>query len=480
MSSSLNLNHVSIVGAGLGGTLMSIYLAQAGVGVTIYERQKFEKDRDYSNRRSFNVTISERGLKALERVGILERVLQKTIPVRGRMCHTLDGCTQFYPYGIEGKDELYAIRRQDMNEVLVECAMEHPNVRFELGQQCTHVDKQSGQLTLCDVDNPSNTQTVESDFVIGADGAFSTVRDQMQRGERADFRKDFLDWGYREIIFPAGPDGSYQMDPNAIHIWPRGNFMLFALPNPDGSFTGSFNCPFNADLDFSDPETVQTFFEAQFPDVVEMLPNIGHEISRIPVSHFVTVRTSKWYHNDKIVLLGDAAHGIIPFYGQGMNSAFEDCYTLLDCLADHPEDRTTAFAAYQHERKRHADAIADLSIENFVELRDNVRSPFLQARKEIDLALYKRFPNHWQPLHILISHTSMKHADALDKCRRRERLIRWLGMDVLVLGLAITKMPRLIEESVRSFSLKDLRKKRMQKGDVVSNPAMSSSMLRAE
>lgn len=479
MKSSMNFNQVNIVGAGLGGTLMAIYLAQQGVDVTIFERQKFEKSSNRSNRRSFNVTLSERGLKALERVGIEDRVLERTIRVGGRMCHMLDGSTQFYPYGIAGKDDLFAIRRQDMNEVLLECAGELPNIHLELGMQCTDVDKQSGRLSVYDVKNPFHTKTVESDFVIGADGAFSTVREQMQIGERADFRKDFLDWGYREIIFPAGKNGSYQMPPNAIHIWPRGKFMLFALPNPDGSFTGSFNCPFDAELDFSNPDLVQEFFQEQFPDVVEMLPDIGYEISRIPVSHFVTVRTSKWYHEDKIVLLGDAAHGIIPFYGQGMNSAYEDCYTLMDSLTEHPDDRATAFDTYQNERKRHADVIADLSIDNFIELRDNVRSPFLQARKEIDLALYKRFPNRWQPLHILISHTDVKHADALEQCKRRENICRWLGMDLAVFALAMTKMPRLIAEHVRSFNITRFWKNRRASEELASSPALPS-MARAE
>lgn len=471
---NINFNKVIIVGAGLGGTLMAIYLAKQGVDVTVYERQKFEKIRNKSARRSFNVTLSERGLKALARVGIKERVLEYTIPVRGRLCHTLDGCTQFYPYGIDGKDELQAIRRGDMNEVLLECAAELPNIQIEFGKLCTQIDKQTGQLSICDVDNPSSAETVEADFVIGADGTFSIVREQMQIGERADFRKDFLDWGYREIVFPASDEGTYRMPPNALHIWPRGNYMFFALPNPDGSFTGSFNCPFDTDLDFTNPDELTEFFKEQFPDVHEMLPNIGNEIGRVPHSHFVTVRTSKWYHNDKIVLLGDAAHGIIPFYGQGMNSAFEDCYTLMDALFEHADDRVAAFDAYQTERKRHADAIADLSIDNFIELRDNVRSPFLQARKEIDLALYRLVPNLWKPLHILISHTDVKHADAVDACQKRDRICRWFGLGFAVFILGLTKMPRLMVEYARSTNRGIFWKKRTKLSNISSEQSLAS------
>jgi kynurenine 3-monooxygenase len=272
-------------------------------------------------------------------------------------------------------------------------------------------------------------------MLIGADGAFSTVRQRMQRGERADYRQDFLAWGYKEMTLASGPDGAHQMERHGLHIWPCGDHMLFALPNLDGSFSGVCILPFRGKHSFEEirtDEEVLALFHGHFADALPLMPNLLAEFSSNKICEFITIRTSQWHYKDKVVLLGDAVHSVVPFYGQGMNAAFEDCAVLSECLDRHPGDQRAAFAEYQALRKPNTDVLADLSVENFHELRDTVRRPIVEARKRTSIFLNRLFAQHSIPLYTMVSHSNLPYAECVERARRQHRVARWFGLDLVV------------------------------------------------
>jgi kynurenine 3-monooxygenase len=258
----------------------------------------------------------------------------------------------------------------------------------------------------------------------------------MQHGERANYRQEFLAWGYKELRIPAGPGGTFAMEKNALHVWPRGDRMLLAIPNRDGSFTCTCILPFQGEDSFASLRSdvqVRSFMHAQFGDVASLMPTLIDDFTGHRTAEFVTIRTSPWHYKDRVVLIGDACHAVYPFYGQGMNAAFEDCSELNQCLGRHEEDWGAAFEAFYGLRKRNTDVLADLSRENFVELRDTVRSPILVTRKKVTAEIHRRFPKVCVPLYTLVTHTTMPYAEALARAQRQDRMLRWLGLDVVVL-----------------------------------------------
>ncbi|MFD0890711.1 FAD-dependent oxidoreductase, partial [Streptosporangium algeriense] len=259
------------------------------------------------------------------------------------------------------------------------------------------------------------------DAVIGADGVFSRVRAHMQHGLRADLHQEFLEWGYKELTIPAADDGSPRTRLEALHVWPGEDALIVAHPNRDNSLTGTLFLPFERFGEITDPEA---FLAGRFPDTRELMPYLAKEYAEHPVGHLVSIRTSPWHHRDRVALIGDACHAVYPFYGQGMNSALEDCTVLDRCLGDHPDDLEAAFAAYQRLRKPHTDVLDELSKQNFVELRDRLRSPLHLARKKADLLLARLFPGRWVPLYTMVSHTTIPYADALARARRQDALLR--------------------------------------------------------
>ncbi len=435
---------IVIIGAGLTGTLMAILLAKRGAQVEVIERLDYTDGVPFSNRRSFNITISSRGVAGMKEAGIWERVKARTIPITGRMCHMGMEQTEF-PYSSDRSAKLHSARRADVNDELLICAREYPSIQFQFGCNITALDKNTGQVKYASIATGEEYSIEDADFVIGADGVFSTVRQMIHKGERAEYHQRFLDWGYREVFIPAGSNLSsgaaeYRMSENALHVWPRGDLMMFALPNPDGSFTGNFIYPMDREGDFKVPGRMKSVFRQEFPDVAAVVPDIEEHFNSIPVSYFPTQRNSKWYHGDKFVLLGDAAHSTVPFYGQGMNSSFESALELLSCLERHAgENREVAFKEYQEARKPHTDAVADLSIENFMELRSNFQLLIPQARRRVEVLLYKLFPTRYQPLHMLVSHTQTKYLDAIEHCQKRDRMLRYCGIDLLVWSMAGTE-----------------------------------------
>jgi kynurenine 3-monooxygenase len=429
---------IIVIGAGLVGTLGAIMLARRGAAVEIIERQTQEAVRAFSNRRSFNVTISSRGKAALEAAGIWDRVEKQTIPITGRMCH-MGELAEAFPYSPDCELALHGARRSDINTELLDAALE-AGVKIRFGWTVTDLDKASGAITIAPVSGQQDPEVIEdADFVIGADGVNSVVRRLIHRDERTNFSQRYLDWNYREISIPAGTDPAspWLMDPHSLHIWPRGDLMMFALPNPDGSFTGNFIYPMEKEDDFARRGKIEEVLRTEFPDVLRLVPDAEERLRATPASYFQTQRNSKWFCNDKFVLVGDAAHATVPFYGQGMNSGFESMVELLTQLERFSADeRAKAFAVYQANRKPHTDAVADLSIANFEELRSNFRHILPQARRRIDVLLYRMLPRHYIPLHIKISHSVTDYQTAIDECERRDRILRLFGFDLMVLAFA--------------------------------------------
>lgn len=468
MSHSTGHNNVVIVGAGLAGSLMAIFLARRGYRVDLYERRPDSRNEPVERCRSINMTLAERGLRALDEVGILQQVLDLTVTVKGRMVHEVSGPVKFQPYGKNEKEVIHAIMRKDLNIALINHAETFPNVKIHFRKQCVGIDKPARRISFID-NQAGEAFVVEPTFVIGADGTFSTTRQQMHRGERANYDQQFLERGYKELTIDPAPDGGWRLPEHALHVWPRGSCMLMCIANHDGSFTCTCVLPFEGELSFSSLKTetaVRDFLFGQFPDLMPLMSNAVQNFMSNAPSEFITTRTNFWHYKDFCVLLGDACHTVVPFYGQGMNAAFEDCSILDQCIERHRGDLETAFREFQHLRKRNTDALATLSIENFIELRDKVRSRRLTAKKKVDLFMANLLPGIWVPLYTLISHTTIPYADAVERAKKQNRLARFLGVDLLLWLLVAAllsragfnrlklTLPRLLERQVEVSKLK--------------------------
>jgi kynurenine 3-monooxygenase len=403
MISPTSSKQVTVMGAGLVGAMIAIVLARKGHKVTVFEKRPDLRKVKWEDGRTINLALSERGWNALRLIGLEEAVRQMSIPMPGRMIHALDGKTAFQPYGQEG-EAIYAVSRMQLNELMMNMA-EKEGVRFVFEQKCQHVNLEHSIIYLNNIDTDEQ-QALKTDVIVGADGVFSMVRSMMQRTNRFNYQQQYIDHGYKELTIPAGQGGSYLIEKHALHIWPRGHFMFIALPNPDGSFTGTFFFPYEGEPSFDSlktPAQVRNFFESTFPDVLALAPGIVDEYFRNPVSALVTVRCYPWTYKDNIFLIGDAAHGVVPFYGQGMNAGFEDCVVFSQLLDIHQGDWASLLRAYQQQRKPNADAIADLALENFIEMRDKVADSRFLLRKKIEAHLHQRYPDRWIPLYTMIA-----------------------------------------------------------------------------
>ena len=426
-----------IVGAGLAGSMAAGYLARRGYAVEVYERRSDPRAAVAGEGRSINLGLSARGMRALDELGLLGDVRKRSVPMRGRVVHHPDGSVAFQPYGVREHEILHSVLRSELNAVLVDAAEAH-GARFEFRQRLDRLDRDAPGVRLVDEDTGA-VREVTADLVVGADGAFSTVREQMQHGLRADVRREYLEWGYKELTIPVRPDGLPAVRLEALHVWPGEAGLMVAHPNLDGSLTCTLFLPFDGDPSFAtldSPDAVGGFMRTHFGDAVALMPRLVEEFFDHPVGHLVTVRTTPWRHADKVVLVGDACHAVYPFYGQGMNSAFEDCLVLDACLADHPRDRAAALAAYERQRRPHTDVLADLSARNFVELRDRVHRPGYALKAAADRALTRLAPRAWAPLYTMVSHTTTPYAEALARAQRQDRILRYAAGTVAA-GAAI-------------------------------------------
>ncbi|QSB16310.1 FAD-dependent monooxygenase [Natronosporangium hydrolyticum] len=437
------LGRVAVVGAGLAGSLLAVLLGRRGFAVDVFERRGDPRAGGEAEGRSINLGISARGIRALRAVGLWDGMAPSLVPMRGRVIHQPGAPLRFQPYGTRPEEILHSIRRNELNAVLVDRAEKEPAVRFHFGWRGSELDRDGGRLTLTKP-GTGERRTVEADLIIGADGAFSEVRQLMHRGLPVNYRQDFLDWGYRELTIRSNPDGSARTPIEALHVWPSRRGLVVAHPNTDNSLTCTVLLPHHDDPQRPDQPSfdsltteaaVASFFATEFGDLPELVPDLADQYFAHPVSQLVTIRTAPWHHRDRVVLVGDACHAIYPFYGQGMNSAFEDCLVLDDCLARYGVSET-ALATYQQSRKPHTDVLADLATDNFIELRDRVRNPLHMLRAQADLALHRLAPQLWQPLYRMVSHTAIPYADALRRAQRQDRLLTW-GAAAATVGTAL-------------------------------------------
>ena len=425
-----------LIGSGLAGGLLAAYLGRRGYEVDLYERRADPRDGNIVGGRSINLAISTRGIHALEQIGIAEEALQHAIPMRGRMIHDRSGALHFSPYDVDPKKCINSIGRAALNTTVIEAAQRYPNVRVHFNHKCTGVDLESASAGLETVEG---AVTAQGDAVIGVDGAFSSVRKSMQ-SQVANFQYDesYLAHGYKELTIPPGPDGSWQMEKNALHIWPRKSFMMIALPNPDGSFTCTLFWEFEGARSFGTTKTdddVRRFFEEEFPDAMPLMPSLLDDFRNNPTGSLVTIRCAPWFYRDKACLVGDAAHAVVPFYGQGMNAAFEDCVVLDECLEQFPENRERAFAEYFRRRKENADALADLAIGNFIEMRDKTASKTFRAKKKLDHALEAALPGMYLPLYTMVTFTRIPYSAAARRARLQDRILYTAIFSLLSIGI---------------------------------------------
>lgn len=433
-----------VVGAGLAGAMLAAELGRAGHRVRLLERRSDPRVGPVDAGRSINLAISARGLHALKRIGLKDEILRLAIPLGGRMIHPVRGPLAFQPYGTAGH-AINSVSRADLNAALLDAAERSGDVTIRFGRRCIGADLEAGTVTTVDAPTGLDPE-IHSGTIIGADGAYSAVRSEMVRREREDYSQEFLAHGYKELVIPAGPGGAPRLERHALHIWPRGGYMMMAMANRDGSFTVTLYLAFEGPNSFAElatPAALRAFFERTFPDSIPLLPTLMQDFFSNPTGALVTIRSQPWQLDGKVVLLGDAAHAIVPFFGQGANAAFEDCLALEAALARHPDELARAFAEYEAERLPNANAIADLALGNFHEMRDAVASPLFRLEKRGEVLLHRLFPRWFVPLYTMISFTLIPYAEARERARKQKRVIRAiLAMLVLGIGLAVWALLR--------------------------------------
>ena len=415
---------IAIIGAGLVGSLLGIYLAKRGHKVRIFERRGDMRNEAVVAGRSINLALSDRGIKALKEVGIAEDVMKIAIPMPGRFIHHKDGSHAFQPYGKEGQ-AINSVSRGELNKKLMDLAEQH-GVEILFHHHCTAIDWSKNEISF-----QVNTEVVTESFEVmfAADGAYSAARLQhMLNHSMFQYQQFYIDCGYKELSFPAGENGAFLLDKNALHIWPRKDYMLIALANQDGSFTGTLFFPFEGDTSFSKLDTnekVAEFFTKEFPDVMEMIPDLTSQFFHNPTSSLVTVKCFPWIREDKFALIGDAAHAIVPFFGQGMNCGFEDCSVLNQLMDKHGDDWTSLLQEFQELRKPDADAIADLAVNNFTEMRDKVADPAFLLQKKIEAGLHEKYPNQWVPAYSQVTFSPhIRYSEALKRGQMQEEIMQ--------------------------------------------------------
>jgi kynurenine 3-monooxygenase len=426
-------DEVAIVGAGLAGALLACYLGRDGRRVAVYEKRADPRLGSSDRGRSINLALSVRGIHALREIGLADEVLWNSVLMRGRMMHARDGTLTFQPYGKDDSEALHSVSRAGLNRLLVEAAARHESVRFRFGHRCTGLDAHGDAVEF--LDEKQAPVAVQAGVVVGADGAYSAVRAWMQKREGFNYHQEYLSHGYKELTIPAGPGGAYRIEKHALHIWPRGSFMMIALPNLDGSFTCTLFWPFEGPNSFAALKAeadVLAFFRDQFPDAVPLLPALAEEFLTNPTGSLVTIRCQPW-RVERAVLVGDACHAVVPFLGQGMNAAFEDCTVLHRCLVEAGWDWERASARYEALRKEHTDTLADLCVENFIEMRDRVASPWFVLKKRLAVLLHALFPRRYLPLYTMIEFTRIPYADAVRRARRQNRIVGAVVVALLLL-----------------------------------------------
>ena len=419
-----------IIGGGLAGSLLAIVLARRGFRPTVLERSASFAADPAAGGRSINLAMAERGRQALRRVGLLERIEPIMIPMRGRMVHDLAGQQEFLPYGQRPEEQIYSVSRALLNDELYRAARDDYGVHYQFETLCEAVDPDSGAVT---VEHKGQRSELADGVVFALDGAGSVIRRGLAEAGRITSSETLLDHGYKELTI-AERNGDFALDPAALHIWPRGGYMLIALPNPDRTFTATLFLQHEGDPSFqqlNNHAKRAEFFTANFADAVPLIPDLEAEFQRNPTGEMGTVRARPWSLGRRLLLLGDAAHAIVPFHGQGMNAAFEDCVVLDELIDKLGDDWAVVFERLEDRRIRNADAIADMALENYLEMRDTVRDPKFALRKALSFELEQRFPGRFIPRYSMVMfHAEIPYSEAQRRGALQDEILNRLLKDV--------------------------------------------------
>ena len=443
-----------ISGGGPVGCVLAVLLRRRGWEVTVLERRPDPRRAAIPAGRSINLVLTARGLRGLARIGLREEVLSITVPVLGRMMHDREGRLAWQPYGKDPSERNHSVSRAELQRFLLDRA-EAAGARVEFEQAVTGLDLARGELQ---VRSPQGARALPARHVFGCDGGPSAVREALARTGSVDARLEPLPWGYKELTFPAREDGGWSMEQTALHIWPRGAHMLMGLPNRDGTFTGTVYLPWEGECAsfqaLGERGAVEAFFRTEYPDAVPLLGDLAGAFLANPTGHLETVRCRPWHHQDRVLLVGDAAHGVVPFFGQGLNCGFEDCAVLDDLFAAHPDDPGALFAAFSARRKPDADAIADMALENFVEMRDKVGDPGFLLRKRVESRLEREMPLAFRSRYALVVYSKVPYAVAREVGRAQDELLAELCRGITApeqvdLGRAGTLIQERIEPVLR-------------------------------
>ena len=426
---------VAIVGAGLTGSLLACFLARRGLSVTLYERRPDPRTGQAERGRSINLAISERGLNALRRIGLVDQVMADALPMKGRMIHPVSGPLDFHPYSASGDRAINSISRGALNNALLSAAASAPGVSVEFEHRLVELDSQAGRMVFA---TPAGKVSATADVVLGADGAGSAVREQLLAEGIVAEDVDFLDYGYKELSIPAA-GGEFALDPGALHIWPRGTSMMIALPNPDRSFTCTVFWPAGSFDALTSPGEIEAYFAEHYPDLLPLAPDLVGDYLHNPVGVLGTVHTLPWQAHGRTALLGDAAHAIVPFYGQGANCAFEDVVELDRCLDDTGGSWARALPLFEARRRENTEAIAAMALDNFVEMRDKVASPVFRLSKRIEHGLERLLPGTYFSRYELVSFSNTPYAEVQQRVRRQHQV---LGLGAVAVAGALMSVVR--------------------------------------
>ncbi len=418
------MKKIAIVGAGLVGSLWAIYLAKKGYSVTVFDRRSDIRKMKVVQGKSINLALSDRGWRALEGAGIQDEIKKVALPMTGRLMHALDGQLTYQPYGQEGQ-AIYSVSRGLLNQTLLNCANQYNQVDLQFDLRCTDVDLDSTTLHFHNEQTGENS-SASFDVIFGADGAFSAVRTRMTKLDRFDYSQSYLNHGYKELEIPANLDGSHRMRNDCLHIWPRGEFMMIALPNLDGSFTCTLFIPFegkNALENLTTPNAVNDFFHRYFPDAVSLMPELTDDFFANPNASLVMTKCFPWHYHNRVCLMGDAAHAIVPFYGQGMNAGFEDCTILNQLMSQYDNDFSQVFPEFTKVRKPAGDAILELALRNYIEMRDLTGDPKFLLQKKIEANFSKHYPDKWIPLYSQVTFSNIPYQQTLESGDQQQKIM---------------------------------------------------------
>lgn len=417
---------ITIIGAGLVGSLLAVLLKKKGFAVKLLERRPDMRKNNISAGKSINLAMSVRGWKALELAGLKQDIEAIAIPMHGRLIHNQDSSTVFQAYG-KNNEAIYSVSRGELNRKLMTLA-EEAGVDISFGTRISDVNIDTNEIFIDPSEKANAISIQDNDLIIAADGAFSALRNAYLKRDRFNYHQFYIEYGYKELHIQPDENGRFKLDKNALHIWPRKNFMLIALPNIDGSFTCTLFFPYEGNPSFqsvgNNDQAITELFETYFPDVIPLMPDYINDFKQNPTSSLVTVKCYPWTYSDKNMLIGDAAHAIVPFFGQGMNCGFEDCSTLIELMNEKGDDQwQEILPAYQEARKKNGDAVADLALQNFIEMRDKVADPIFIERKRIEKQIGLLYPHYFNSVYEMVSFSNTPYSYAIHCLKAQDELM---------------------------------------------------------